>query len=230
VKPTAAVSRLFITSTGTAAGKTFVTRALSRALCLRGQSPAALKPIETGCTPAPLDAQALARAACDISLADAGAFYRAADALSPYAIELVRGTAQPDLPGIVTHARTFESTHSHILVEGAGGLLVPLSATLNMADLAQQLGYPLMFVAEDRLGVLSHLLSAIECARTRHLGVAAIVLTQLQPESADSSCPTNARILRELTALPVFAFPHERDDDGALAAAAERSGLMTLLI
>jgi dethiobiotin synthetase len=220
---------LLVTSTGTAAGKTFVSRAITRALVQRGKRVAAIKPIETGCDPAPLDALALACAARCAELSQAAAFYRAKLPLAPYAIELSTGQAAPDVAAIAAHARELSSSFDCLLVEAAGGLLVPLDRSSSMADLALALAYPLLLVAPDRLGVLSHALTACESARARALPIAAIVLTQLEATPSEPSGRTNALILRERLGIPVVRFPWSRDDDEALASAAISCGLMELL-
>jgi dethiobiotin synthetase len=216
---------VFITSTGTSAGKTYVTRGLARALRQRGQRVAALKPVETGCAPRALDAEALAAAAQDASLATAIGFYRAALPLAPYAVELATGQSPPDLAAIARYTHALESKYDRVLVEGAGGLLVPIDRQRSMAHLAEALAYPLLLVAVDRLGVLSHVLTAAESAQARGLAIAAVVLTQGDFDPNDPSHQTNALILSERLGLPVLRFPHAPDDDEALAAAAISCGL-----
>lgn len=216
---------LFITSASTSAGKTYVTRGLARSLGLRGRRVAALKPIETGCMPAALDALALATAAHEPGLAEAGCFYRAALPLAPYAVELATGQDPPDVAAIANHAHALEADYDRILIEGAGGLLAPIDRRRSMADLAAALDYPLLLVAPDRLGVLSYVLTAAEAARSRGLSILAIVLTQLDFELSEASYETNALILSERLALPVLRFPHVPDDDDALASAAISCGL-----
>jgi dethiobiotin synthetase len=221
---------LFVTSSGTSAGKTCVARGIVHALALRGLRVAGLKPIETGCAPYPADALALARAAGDLALADAEGWYRAAAPLSPYAVELSVGQQPPDLRAIGASVARCHAAHDYVVVEGAGGLLVPLDRHRSMADLALMLGYPLLLVADDRLGVLSHVLAVLEAALHRRLPVAAIVLSHPAPsDPGDRSAETNHAILAERTGLPVITFPHVRDDDASLAAAIERSALLAHL-
>lgn len=222
------ISRSFITATGTGSGKTWVARALARSLVRAGRSVVALKPIETGCTPDPIDALALARACAQPALAHAPGLYRAALPLAPHAVALETGAPAPDLAELVRSVRSLASHAEHLLVEGAGGLLAPLDATHTMADLARALELPLLLVAPDALGVLSHVLTAVESAHARALPIAAVVLVA-HAHTADASTRTNRRILAERLDAPVLAFPHTIDDDDALADAAERTGLLALL-
>ncbi|HEX6239279.1 MAG TPA: dethiobiotin synthase, partial [Polyangiales bacterium] len=115
------------------------------------------------------------------------------------------------------------------LVEGAGGLLVPLDRHVTMAELAAALGLPVLLVAPNALGVLSTVLCAAESARERSLEIRAVVLVDAEgPE--DPSVHTNARILDERLGTPVFEFPRTPDSDEALANAAITSGLLAALL
>lgn len=228
---------LFVTATGTGCGKTFVTRALAAGLRGRGLRVPALKPIETGCAPDPLDALALARAAGAPELAYVPGFYRVAPALCPYAVTLEHGTPAPDLEVLCGAIEEHATRADFVLVEGAGGLLVPLDAQRTNAELAARLGYPLLVVAPDRLGTLSHVLTVLESAAMRALSVAAVILVRVERDP-DSSAQSNARILAQRTTAPVLQLPYlEQADaevdqarvDAALAQAAEQAGLLTLV-
>jgi dethiobiotin synthetase len=220
----------FVTATGTGAGKTYVTRGIVRSLVRRGTRPIALKPLETGVDPDPLDALALARACGSPRLATDPAFYRARPPLAPYAASLQDAIAAPDLARIVARIHELASDADSVWVEGAGGLLVPIDAQHNMADFAARLGWPILLVAPDQLGVLSHVLTAIESAERRGLAVAAVVLAQLAPNLDDPSPRTNALILEERLMRPILRFGHCGDDDDALADAAEACGVLAALL
>ena len=162
---------IFITSTGTGMGKTFVTRGIAGALRKKGLDVVAIKPVETGCEPVPQDAVAVARACGKPELAAAEGLYRARPALSPYAASLATDLPGPDIDALA--ARVFElSTGAEVvLVEGAGGLLVPLDRQRTVADLARLLGLPLLVVARDALGVISHSLTLFESAAARFMTI-----------------------------------------------------------
>ncbi|MCA9580627.1 MAG: dethiobiotin synthase [Myxococcales bacterium] len=192
---------LFISGTGTGIGKTFVTAALARHLRQEGVAVRALKPIETGCDPDPEDALLLGRAAGDPSFAHHRDFYRERPALGPLAATL---SGQPPFPfeRVLEATRTAFAEEGWTLVEGAGGLLVPLTEEHTVADFVAALGAPLLLVAPDILGAQSHVLTALESAHRRSLSVQAIILNQLpKPETPDSH---NAAVLRRLTAYPVL--------------------------
>jgi dethiobiotin synthetase len=210
---------LVVTGTGTGVGKTTLTRGLARALALRGLRVAALKPFETGVGANPEDAVALARACGRPELAHVPGLFRAAEPLAPFSIAL-GGRASPCDPRAVADAVRSAAAGSDLtLVEGAGGIAVPLTRTELFADFASSLGWPLALVARDELGALSHVLAAIEVARSRGLDVELVALGR-GPGAHDLSVQTNALALRELIDAKVVCFPVLTAGDDELASAA----------
>jgi len=191
---------LFISATGTGVGKTHVTVTLARALKQRYRV-AAVKPFETGCTPLAQDALALAQACDQPALAACPAFYRAALARAPWAVTLETNFKPPDLMAIRAALQQILANHEFTLVEGAGGLLVPLDADTLIADFIGLLNLPLILVAPDELGTISHTIAAVEAARARQLEVLAIVLSESRAESAIAS---NRDVLQTYLSIPVY--------------------------
>jgi len=220
---------LFITSTGTGMGKTFVTRGIARALVKRGIEVAAIKPIETGCEDVPQDAVAIARACGNPALGSADGLYRARPALSPHAASLVTGLPGPDIEKLAARVRELSEKAQIVLVEGAGGLLVPLDRQRTVADLASALGLPLLVVTQDVLGVISHSLTLFESAASRALPMAGLVLTGHPPGGDGAARGSNLQVLGELLPVPVLGLGHCADDDESLAGAAEGAGLLDLV-
>lgn len=221
------MNRLFITATGTSAGKTFVARALAVYLSRAGVRVGAIKPLETGCDPDALDAIELGRTCGHPELAQDSAFYRAKPAIAPYAATL-SGSTSPDISVIISRVLELSDEFDWLLIEGAGGLLVPLDRVRDMADLATALTCPLLIAAPNQLGVLSHVRATVEAAQNRALPIAAVVLTDIDA-SPDLSAETNLQILRERLAIPVVSFPNCSDDDAVLGDAAGVSGLAEAL-
>jgi dethiobiotin synthetase len=220
---------VFVTSTATNSGKTYLTRGLARSLLRRGKRPVALKPLETGVTTDPLDAAALARACARPELATAPGFVRASLPLAPYAAALEAMASPPRVASLVAAIRSFDAPENCLLVEGAGGLLVPIDERDTMAELARALRMPLLVIAPDRLGVLSDVLTCVESARARELHVLAVILAEHTRSADDPSPRTNRRILADRLACPVLSMPACRDDDDALADAVEAAGITALL-
>jgi len=97
------------------------------------------------------------------------------------------------------------------VVEGAGGLLSPLTESETVADLAVSLAFPLVIVARRSLGTINHTLLTLEAARARGLAVAGVVLNQADPANAhDSSVESNPRELEKRCGMPILAIlPHD---------------------
>lgn len=199
----------FITATGTGVGKTWVASALAAACVQRGKRVAAIKPIETGVDPDPRDALALARACNDDSLAHAAGLYRAKDPLAPYAIEKRGGPALGSLHTLTKRIRELSRAADYTIVEGVGGVLVPLDREHTIADLAAQLDLQTVLVARNELGVLSYTLTAVEALRKRNVSVRAIVLNHVDRSAReDLSRSTNAEVLADcLPRIPVLRAP-----------------------
>ena len=111
------------------------------------------------------------------------------------------------LTEVVAAFRTLQRRSASVIVEGAGGLLVPLSAHETMADLVQRLGLPLLLVARAGLGTLNHTLLSLACAKRLGLRVVGVVLNhhELPPPGRLSSVivRTNVEALMRLAGVPV---------------------------
>jgi len=168
---------VFVTGTDTGVGKTVAACALLRALRARGIDACGMKPIETGVgSDGPLDAIALREAAGAKDELELVCPQRFALPAAPTVAAAAEGR-RVDL-GAVKHAfAALAARHSHLVVEGAGGLLAPAAEGLSMADLAQELGLPLLLVARASLGTINHTRLALEAAASRGLAVAGVVIS-----------------------------------------------------
>ena len=165
---------VFVTGTGTGVGKTVVTAALARTLQRAGLAVAAMKPAQTG-TCEGADDLAFIRAAGGVPAARCVAPYALRRPLAPSVAARMEGiTLEPGR--VVDDFRRLRGEADVVVVEGAGGLLVPFSDSTDMADLASALGIPLLVVALPGLGTLNHIALTLEAARTRGLEIAGVVL------------------------------------------------------
>jgi len=220
---------LFVTGTDTGVGKTFIAGGLARLLSDRGALVGVMKPVETGCDRrgdhlVPSDAlQLLAAAGGHQDLASVCP-YRFEAPLAPDVAARREGRSiDPEV--IHDRFRTVASSHDIVLVEGAGGLLVPVWGRYTMADLAGDLGLSLLVVAASRLGAVNHTLLTLEHARFRGLPVAAYVLNQLTRQ-ADDAMSTNADLLARSIDVPCAGVIgwSPSDPNGVAAAAARAVG------
>jgi dethiobiotin synthetase len=175
---------LFVTGTDTGVGKTFVACALARGLRAAGVDVGVMKPIETGVPPTgPEDARALRSAAGVEDPLELICPIRFALPASPEAAAQAEGrsVSRADL------RKTFgflARRHQFMLVEGAGGLLVPIDPQHDMADLARELDLPLLVVTRARLGTVNHTRLTLEVAEARGLEVFGVVISH---SSADET-------------------------------------------
>ena len=168
---------LFITGTDTGVGKTFVACALARGLRAVGVDVGVMKPIETGVLPTgPEDARALQSAAGVEDLLELICPVRFALPASPEAAARDEKRSVSREP-IREAFESLASRHPFMLVEGAGGLLVPIDARTDMADLARELDLPLLLVARAGLGTVNHTRLSLEAAETRGLDVFGVVIS-----------------------------------------------------
>lgn len=171
----------FVTGTDTGAGKTVLAAAIVAALRADGTSVAAFKPVVTGVggdPPAaddwPADHELLAAAAGAQPQDVTPQTFE--PAVSPHLAAELAGT-ELVLDDLVAAARAAGARADVLVVEGVGGLLVPLSATHDVRDLAVALGLPIVIAARPGLGTINHSLLTIEAARAAGLDVRAVVLT-----------------------------------------------------
>lgn len=220
---------VFVTGADTGVGKTVVGCALAEQLAARGVDVGVMKPIETGVGPqGPLDAIALAEAA---GVADPIALV----CPQRFGLPAAPGVAAAHEGGSVDLAAVRESfaalaaRHSFLLVEGAGGLLVPIARDYDMADLARDFGLALLVVARGRLGTINHTRLTLEAAAARGLRVAGVVISHgaASLSSADAANLDALRVelgSRLVGEIPPFdpgggAPPGSLDVDAILAAA-----------
>lgn len=220
----------FITATGTGVGKTWLATALASACVQRGKRVAAIKPIETGVDPDPLDALALARACNDESLATASGLYRAKEPLAPYAIEKRGGPKVGSLRALAKRIRELAQDSDYAIVEGVGGVLVPLDQDHTIADLAALLDLQTVLVARNALGVLSYTLTAVEALRKRNVSIRAIVLNHVERDlRQDLSRASNADVLSDyLPRIPILRAPRVNSPRDMIETALQLSKLLKI--
>ncbi len=175
---------VFITGTDTGVGKTLVTAALARHFSARGLRVGVMKPVETGVeNPSGLGADArLLRWAAGAQDADELISpYRFRKPLAPCQAAEVAGE-RIDIDKIVSASQNLRHDKDILLIEGAGGLMVPIRGGYLMADLARQLATPLLTVTHPRLGTLNHTLLTTFAARAMELELCGFIINRM-PES-----------------------------------------------
>ncbi len=209
--PTNAPPGLFITGTDTGVGKTYVGALITRSLVVLGLRVGVYKPAASGCR---TDGK---RLSCDdaVQLWEAAGRPGELDQVCPQCF------AAPTAPHLAARAEgkaldakllrdgieVWRQQSDVIVVEGAGGLMSPLGRTEYVADLAGDLGYPLVIVSPNKLGTINATLQTLIAARTFRGGlpIAGIVLNTPTSDPEDSSRATNRRELAERCVAPILA-------------------------
>lgn len=184
---------LFVTGTGTGVGKTIVTAALAFYLRNCGIDVGVMKPLESGVddlTRPGKDGELLRWAAADDSPIDDSCPYRFCAAAAPAtASRLERNPV--NYSDLVATCQKMIERHSFTLIEGAGGLMVPIAGGFLISDLAKDLGLPLLVVADVRLGTINHSLLTLLAARYMEIDVAGYLLNRMPetPSAAEKAAP-----------------------------------------
>ena len=163
----------FVTGTDTGVGKTIAAAALCRAERQVGKTVLYCKPVQTGLQPGEPGDSAFVAAAAGVPVIEC---LRFPDPLAP-AVAAERAGAVIDVDALLADLAKAGDGFDRIVVEGAGGLLVPLSGAVTMADLADRLGAGLVVVTRAALGTLNHTALTLEAARARGLPVDGLVIS-----------------------------------------------------
>ena len=213
---------LFVTGTDTGVGKTYLAAAIVRDLRARGVRAGAYKPACSGSERGPdggtrwADVDALAGAlgpGADVERVCPQRFHAP---LAPPVAAREEGRAV-DAGLLRAGARWWEGRAEALIVEGAGGLLSPLAESESVADLAAELGFPLLVVARLGLGTINHTLLTVEAARRRGLRVAGVVLNDVDPQRTGPERASNPSELARRCPAPVLGvLPFGCRDGGLL--------------
>lgn len=189
---------LFVTGTDTGIGKTFAAAALLRACVASGRRAVGMKPIAAG-----VDAHAGVNA--DVAALDAAGNvaapladrnpYAFAPAIAPHVAAAQAGVVI-DLATIDAAYRRLSALADAIVVEGAGGPLVPLDAHHDMLDIAKRLALPVVLVVGVRLGCLHHALAAELAIRARGLVLAGWIANRIDPAMPAAGASVAALVAR----------------------------------
>lgn len=223
-----------VTGTDTGVGKSVVAAALVALLRRRGRRVGAMKPVETGLAPDDpgSDAALLREAAGGDDPMETVRPVLLPEPLAPWVAAGRAGTGV-DLTVLDEAFGRLSEGRDAVVVEGAGGLLVPFTRDMAFDGLCVGWELDMVVVAANRLGVINHTLLTVRAAHDAGLRVRGVVLNQPGTDAGGVAEETNLEALRELLApVPVYGFPWIEDarDPERLADAAERAGLDALVV
>lgn len=208
---------IFVTGTDTGIGKTFVSAMLALAAMKTGKTAVVMKPVASGAVPLPegaTDSQAKRQEISPDVLFLQKILNQTAppDTINPL---LFKAPLAPmvaaeisnreiDFDKIFDAYKALSQEYDVVIVEGIGGILVPLTSEFMIADLAAELSLPIIIVAGPNLGTLNHTLLTFEAAEKRRLRTLAIVLNYYKDFEAGLAERTNRRALEKLTRVPMI--------------------------
>ncbi len=204
------MSAIFITGTGTNVGKTYVAAALIRRLRQMGRLVDAIKPVVSGYDPAQaaasdpgvlLDALGLPVTESEI---DRISPWRFRAALAPD-LAAAREGRRIDVDTVIKYCQTaIDRRRDILLIEGAGGIMVPLDGERTILDVMMALQLPLILVAGSYLGTISHTLTALDALYRRSMRVLAIIVSETKGSTVplDETVAAIARFAEPVIGLP----------------------------
>jgi dethiobiotin synthetase len=193
---------IFVTGTDTGVGKTVVSAALAWTLKKSGKRVAVIKPVQTGTNSGGLiDIEFTQRVIRTNYPLDEVCPYRFSFPLAPSVASRIAGE-KIDLRKINSAFHNLSLNNDIVIVEGAGGLLVPITDNYLMSDLAHDLGLHLIIVTRPNLGTLNHTLLTTESANHRGLKILGIVINKfpIDPGIAER---TNPELILKMTGEPI---------------------------
>ena len=199
---------IFITGTDTGVGKTLVTSALVRCLSQRGVDVGVMKPIETGVSrsaKAQSDGARLRRAARSHDPVAEVCPYVFRLPVAPLSAARAEGTTVR-MATIMRAFRALRQKHTLVVVEGVGGVHVPITSSLNISDLIYRMKLPAIVVGKSGLGGINHALLTLHALRRRKIPILALVLNQRRPvrtKTARGQERSTVSLLRRLAKVPV---------------------------
>lgn len=206
----------FVTGTDTGVGKTVVAAALIKAAGLLGVKACGMKPVETGCirdgnVMVPSDGMFLK----EIAHMDEAVRHITPccfeHELAPMVSAEMEGTSV-DINRIRGAFDKLGRTYQAIIVEGVGGLLVPIKKDYFILDLVREMGLPLVVVARPGLGTINHTLLTVNYALKEGLEVAGIIINYTYQSEDSMAEKTNPQVIERLSPVPLIGvFPYLDD-------------------
>lgn len=204
---------IFITGTDTGVGKTIVASTLALLLRMRGVKVGVMKPVTSGCqeengTLISDDAELLCKAA-GVALSETIAPYLLREPLAPAEAAKIDGV-RIEFSHIKESYQQLCMAHEFMIVEGAGGLMVPLAGGLLVADLVRELDLSLLVVARPGLGTINHTVLTCFAAQQMGIRVAGVIVNNF-PETPDRAERSAAHQIGSLCGAPVLGIWPHRD-------------------
>jgi dethiobiotin synthetase len=210
----------FITGTDTGVGKTVITVALIKAICRLGFTAGGMKPIESGCLQQG-----------DVLVPSDGMFIKTIAHMEENIRQITpccfKSPLAPlpasesedisvDFEKINQAFADISGKYDAVIIEGIGGLLVPITRNYSVIDMAKKFNLPLIVVSRPSLGTINHTMLTVNYAIKEGLRVAGIIINYSQPPENTLAEATNPEIIKRISPVPVIGiFPYLTDMESA---------------
>ncbi|MEW6095766.1 MAG: dethiobiotin synthase [bacterium] len=200
---------LFITGTDTEVGKTVIAAGLAGFFKQKGIKVGVMKPIQTGAIKRngrliSLDIELMIKASGIIENINLLNPYCLEPPLAPLVASQITGI-NLDIKKILTAYAKLKAKYEIVIVEGAGGILVPILNNYLMIDLIKDIELPILIVAKPSLGTINHTLLTIKQAQAEGIRVLGVIINALKEDKAEVAERTNPQIIEELSQVPILA-------------------------
>ena len=208
-------SGIFITGTDTGVGKTVVAAGLALVLRERGMRVGVMKPVASGCVG---EGKRLVSG-------DAVYLMEAAENEHPYLTNPLRfrNSLAPSVASVIEKKevpierilkayRELQNHYDFVIVEGIGGLLVPLTKEYFVANLIHEFGLPIVIVARGGLGAINHTLLTVDAAVIRGFEIRGIIFNRMPRVNFSIAEITNPKVIHDITGIPILGTLPELDD------------------
>lgn len=199
---------IFITGTDTGVGKTVVTGGIALALRKRGIDVGIMKAIQTGCYQKgnkiiPPDSEFLISLTGTEDPIDLVTPYRFTHPLAPLAASRLE-RQDIDIEKILDAYLELSKRHDMVIVEGTGGILVPVTRELFVLDIIKRLDIPVIVVARSGIGTINHTLLTVRYAIHCGITISGIIINQAADKQISEGEKQNPKIIMELSGIPVI--------------------------
>ena len=208
-------SGIFITGTDTGVGKTVVGAGLALALRSRGMKVGVMKPVATGCYGT--DRQLISQDAVYLFEAGENEYApltspcRYRNPLTPH-VAAVLEKKEVNLKQIRRAYQELQKYYDYLIVEGIGGLLVPIAKDYFVANLIREFRLPILIVARGGLGTINHTLLTVDAAVVRGFEICGIIFNRISAVNYSIAEITNPKVIHDLTHIPVLGSLPEMDE------------------
>jgi dethiobiotin synthetase len=200
---------LFITATDTGVGKTLIAGALAKILSQKGKTIGVFKPVATGCRKTTQglvseDAEFLAHCTSSELGIDIINPVKFAKPAAPFACEKAENQ-KVDFVKIAVAYNQICQKSDFVIVEGIGGIRVPITEDIDVLSLAKAFNLPVIIIARPNLGTINHTLLTIDAVRRSGLSLAGVIINGYDENTKDFAEKTNPAIIKELGRVEILA-------------------------